>query len=129
MEFYLNYAWMFAAVASVCLWLRLDRHSLESRHMQFVGLFLFVVMLFPVISVTDDMWTVQSPAETKTFDRRHQRAASPHPAFQGIAALPDRASAEKGFDSQPFGALLHAPLLAADSPAFDPIQNRPPPWA
>jgi hypothetical protein len=129
MELYLNYAWMCAAVTSACLWVRLGRRTLVHQHLSLVGLFLFIVILFPVISVTDDLWSVQNPAEAKTFQLREQRATSLHSASPGIEALLSRANAEFNFEPQRVSALLYGPLLAVDHPAPGPIQNRPPPWA
>lgn len=97
--------------------------------MQFVGLFMFIVILFPVISVTDDIWLIQSPAETKTFQSHDEHAASVHSVFPGMAALPDRAASQLSLHPQRFGALFDFSLLAFDNPALDPLQNRPPPWA
>jgi hypothetical protein len=129
MELYLNYVWVLAATASACLWLRRGRRTVVHKRLSLVGLFLFIIILFLVISVSDDLWSFQNPAETKTFQLRDQRVACLHSVFPGIAARPDRAGTELSFDSQPFGALLHAPLLAVDNPALDPLQNRLPPWA
>jgi hypothetical protein len=127
MELYFNYVWVLAATASACLWLRHGRRTVVNKRLSPVGLFPLIVILFPVISVSDDLWSVRNPAETKTFELRDQRAACPHSVFPGIAALPGRAGAELSFDPQPFGALFRAPLLDVDDPALDPLQNRLPP--
>jgi len=129
MGLHLNFAWMFAAVAIACIWLRLGRRSPESWHMQFVGLILVIVILLPRIVVTGHRSSTHSPGETKTFQFREQCAAGSHSAFMAIPVLLERATAELSFDSHPFGALLHAPFLAFDNPSLDSIQNRPPPWA
>jgi hypothetical protein len=127
MELYLNYAWMFAAIASVCLWVPLGRRRLLNRDLSLVGLFLFIAILFPVISVTDDLWSIQNPAEAKISQLRERGATSPHSASSGVTDLHYRATADLGFDRQQLGALLYAPLLAVDHRAPDPIQKRPPP--
>lgn len=129
MELYLNFAWLFAAVAIACVWLRLGRRTPESRHIQIVALILIIVILFPVISATDDLASIQSPAEIKKFQFREKCAAGSHSAFKAIPVLLERGTAELSFDSHPFGALLHAPFLAFDNPSLDSIRNRPPPWA
>jgi hypothetical protein len=106
MELYLNYVWVLAGTASAYLWLRRGQRTVVNKRLSLVGLFLFIVILFPVISVTDDLWSVQNPAETKIFELRDQCAACPHSVFPGIAALPGRAGAALSIDPQPFGALL-----------------------
>jgi len=129
MDLYLSYAWMFAAVASACLWLRPGRRTLESRHIQFLGLFVFIVILFPVISVTDGLRSIHSPAETKTVQLNDEHAARALSVLPEFAPLPGRVAARLSFHPQRSGPLLHLPLLALDNPALDPLQNRPPPWA
>jgi len=129
MELYLNYVWVLAGTASACLWLLPGQRTAVHKSWSLVGLFLFILMLFPAVSVTDDLWSFQNPAETRTFEFRDQRAACPHSVFLESAALPGRAGAELTFHPEQFGALLHASLIAVDNPALDPIQNRPPPQA
>jgi hypothetical protein len=129
MEMYLSYAWMFVAVASACLWLQPGRRSLESRRMQFLGLFLFTVILFPVISLTDGLRSIHSPADNRTVQVHDEHAASAHAIFPGIAALRNRVAARLNFHPQRNEASLYISLLLFDNPALDPLQNRPPPWA
>ena len=125
MELYLNCVWVLTA--SVSVWLRLGRCTLISRHLSFVGLFLFIVILFPVISVSDDLWSIRSPAQAKTLERRNDWATRPHSAFAAIIALPEPDVAQLNFGFQRIAASLHGPLLAVENPARGPIRNRPSP--
>jgi hypothetical protein len=75
MELFLNSAWALLAVAIVYLWLRLGRRAVSERQMSFVALVMLIVILFPVISVSDDLWSIQNPAETDTCQRRDHCAA------------------------------------------------------
>jgi hypothetical protein len=97
--------------------------------MQFVALAVLILILFPVISVTDDLQAAQNPAETDCCLRRNHACSTPHSIIPAIAALPLPVFAELSF-----GALhvvapgsLPAPLL--ENPALAPVQNRPPPAA
>lgn len=130
MELYLNnYVWLLVALASVCFWLRLGQCTRVNRRLSFIGLFLFIVILFLVISVSDDLWSIQNPAQAKTLQRRDDCETRPHSAFTAITALPESAVAELSFGFQRLDASLYAPLLAVVNPALNPVQNRPPPQA
>lgn len=128
MELLLNSVWALVAIASVCLWLRLGRRT-DAKRLSFVALAMLIVMLFPVISVSDDLWSIQNPAETVTCQRRDHRAVCPHSIYPAIAAPPEAAGVELSFSFQHLGAPRHIPLLAVENPALGPIQSRPPPTA
>lgn len=121
MELYLNFVW--AMVASASVWLWRGRRTLVNRRMSFVGLFLFIVILFPLISVSDDLWSIRNPAQAKTLERRNDRATRPHSAFAAIIALPEPGVAQLNFGFQRLGASLHAPILAVNKPALDPSRT------
>jgi hypothetical protein len=112
-----------------CLWLRFASQTGPDRRLQFVALAVLLLILFPVISVTDDLQAAQNPAEADCLVRRDHRCATPHSILPPIAALPLPAIIGPNF-----GVLLlkvpgslHDPVF--DSPALAPIQNRPPPAA
>jgi len=108
MELSLDYVWAVAAITSVCLWLRLGRSILVSRCLSVVGLFPFIVILFPAISIGDDLRSIPNPAQTKTFQLRDQRENRPHSAFTAIAALPEPAVVHLSFGFQQLGVSQHA---------------------
>ncbi len=129
MELFLNSAWMLMATAIVYLWLRLGRRTPAERHMSFVALVMLIVILFPVISVSDDLWSIQNPAETDTCQRRDHRASSPHSISTGSVALHETPGAELSFAVQRLDAPRQIQLRANYIPALHSIQNRPPPAA
>jgi hypothetical protein len=129
MELFLNFTWMIVAIISGCLWLRLGRRAIADRRMSFVGLVMLIVILFPVISVSDDLWSIQNPAETDTCQRRDHLASSHHCLFPALTALPQPTFAELNFEFRHLDALFEIPSRAVDNPALFPIQNRPPPAA
>jgi len=129
MELVLNLAWVLLATLMFCLWSRFGPRAGADKRMQFVALALLILILFPVISVTDDLQAAQNPAETDSCLRRDHMVASPHSIFPPVAALPLPVFAEPSFGILRIAApgSLRAPVV--DRPVFAPIQNRPPPVA
>jgi hypothetical protein len=128
MELFLNSAWAFVAFVSLCLWLRFEKREKRQRWLPFVALAMLLVLLFPVISVSDDLWAMQNPAEVDSAVRRDHvpgahyahfpAVALPEAAFSGVALVADRSIAP---------SFHHAP--PAQSPFAHAIQSRPPPAA
>jgi len=97
--------------------------------MQFVALLVLLLILFPVISVTDDLQVAQNPAEPDCCLRRDHVVSNAHSVFPAVAALPAPVFAEF-----PLAILYSAvpgdrPVRVAGIPALDSIQSRPPPVA
>jgi hypothetical protein len=131
MELFLNSAWALLAIASVCLWIRLDQRDGAERRSPLIALALLIVILFPVISVSDDLQVLQNPAESDTFQcqRRDCLALCPHSIHPAIAALPEPFYSEAAWSFQRNEAGPNFDSRAVENPAFDAIQNRPPPAA
>ncbi|MGA2051127.1 MAG: hypothetical protein ABSG96_25835 [Terracidiphilus sp.] len=129
MELALNLAWAFLAAVMVCLWLRRAPRSGIDRRLQFVALAVLLLILFPVVSVSDDLQAAQNPAEADCLVRRDHACSTPHSMLPHVAAMPLPIFAGLSF------AVLHrsisgTPLVrVSDHPALAPIQNRPPPVA
>ena len=134
MELFLNLAWVALAALMFCLWLRFaprtgpNRHT-EKRRAQFVALAVLLLILFPVISVTDDLQAIQNPAETDTCLRRGHLVFNAHSIFPAVAALPLPIFAELSVGIQRIPAPGGLPAPVFDHPALARIQNRPPPAA
>jgi hypothetical protein len=129
MELFLNLAGLLVAVAMFCLWLRWAPREGLDRQTQLVALAVLILLLFPVISVTDDLMAVQNPAETDSSLRLDHLVSGVRPVSPVAAGLPAELVAE-----QPFFCLrLVAPgafeAPQVDSPAMAPIESRPPPIA
>jgi hypothetical protein len=129
MEIFLNFAWVLLAAWMVVLWLRYGPRTGEDRRMQLVALAVLVLILLPVISVTDDLMALQNPAEADCCLRRDQLAASPHFIFPAPAALPQSFAADLVQYSRHIAAPGEIPAPHAYEPALASIQNRPPPSA
>lgn len=128
MELFLKFGWVLLSALMFCLWLRFGTRKGGGR-MQFVALAVLLLILFPVISVTDDLQAMQNPAETGSCQRRDHGYASPHSASSPVSALPLPAFAELflGLQRAPASRSFAAPVI--DLSGRHPIQNRPPPAA
>ncbi len=134
MELFLNLAWVVLAALMFCLWLRFSprngpERQIEDGRAQFVALAVLILILFPVISVTDDLQASQNPAETDSCQRRDHVVSSAHSIFPAVAALPVPVFSELSFGILRFVAPGSLPTPLIDLPAMAPIQNRPPPAA
>lgn len=129
MELVLNLAWALSAIGIVCLWLRFGHHANSGRRTQIVALAVLILILFPVISVTDDLQAVQNPAEVDTCLRRCHVATDPHCIFPAVAAPPLPAIDALSIGFLQLVAPGHFVSPVVDHPGLASIQNRPPPVA
>src|ERR1035437_9485430 len=150
MELILNLVWALLAIVLVRLWLRHAPSKSTSTRTQLAALAMLIVILLPVISVTDDLQTIQNPAELDCCARRNHAASCPQSIFPAVATLPPPvfaalsspksffppvatlpppvfAELSFGFSGFATPGHPHAPLVKI--PALSPIQNRPPPTA
>jgi hypothetical protein len=130
-ELFLNLAGASAAIALFCLWLWSARSANSigaNRKTQLVALVLLILIIFPIISVTDDLLAAANPAETDVLLRRDHEfsgfiAAIPPVLHPDESALPEAAATRWRL----IASLLQFSL--PDAPALAPIENRPPPAA
>jgi hypothetical protein len=131
MELLLNFAWVLLAALLFCLWLGLapGTGTGTSRRMQLVALAVLLLILFPVISVTDDLQAVQNPAEADCMVRRDHPCSTPHATPAPITALPLPVVAGLSFGvlSLAIPGSPQDPVI--NHPALAPIESRPPPAA
>jgi hypothetical protein len=129
MEFALNTGWVLLAALMFCLWLRFGPRTGTDRRLQFVALALLILILFPVISVTDDLLAAQNPAEVDSCLRRDHATSTPHSIFPAAATLPPSIVAEIPFGFLRFTAPRELSAPTVDHPGLEDLQNRPPPAA
>ncbi|MGA2808431.1 MAG: hypothetical protein ABSE87_09860 [Terracidiphilus sp.] len=129
MELTLNLVWALLAAVIVNQWLRHAPSNGARRSTQLAALTMLIVILFPVISVTDDLVAAQNPAEADCCLRRDHVVSSGHSIFPAVAALPPPIFAELSFGFLCFAAPGHIPVPPGSNPAMAAIQNRPPPVA
>jgi hypothetical protein len=129
MELALNLGWMLLGALLLCLWLRFAPRTGTDRRTQFVALAVLVLVLFPVISMTDDVLAAQNPAEPDTCLRRDHVVSPGHSIIPAAAAPPQPVFAELSFGFLRFAAPRNLPVPVIDHPGLKTIQNRPPPAA
>ena len=129
MELTLNLTWLVLTALMCGLWVRYAPLKGASWRAQVVALALVLLILFPVISVTDDLIFAQNPAETDSLQRKGQAVenanGAPHPVLSFILST----IAEPVSESAKFMQQGQLPVLKAMVPAMGSIQNRPPPAA
>lgn len=131
MELLLNLSWLAVAGALVCLWFRSAGQDHPERRRQWIAMAVLIAILFPVISVSDDLLAVQNASETdNSYLRRDQVLPSGthtiQPAHTFIAAA---IFAGIALQFLRFVAPSFLPATRPDRPEFTCIENRPPPSA
>jgi hypothetical protein len=129
-EILLNITWAVCSLILIRFWMRRGISKPIPRHTQFLALGMTLLLLLPVISLSDDLLAMQAPAETDTCVRRVQQSDNLHPVNWPLAS------------AQPPSIYLPAliGLVAMQLPpreerAVPPdtvlffIENRPPPHA
>ena len=129
MELVLNLGWILTASLMICVWLRFAPRTAANGRKQFVALAMLILILFPVISVTDDLQTAQYPAVVDSSQRRDHVGSGPHSFFPAVTTLPPPVFAGVFFGLPRFSAPPNLPAPLMDHPALASIQIRPPPVA
>lgn len=129
MEIFLNFAWVLLAGVLVRQWLCHAPRESASRRVQVAAVAMLILILLPVISVTDDLQTAQSPAEVTVYMRRGHTAVSPHSIHFVVAMLPPVIFVGLFSGYQRLAAPFRLSIPTVENPALAAIQNRPPPTA
>jgi hypothetical protein len=128
-EILLNLAWAALALLLVGLWLRIGDRTGADRRRQIVAIVVLIAILFPVISVSDDLMAVQNATEQDGSQRRDHLASPSAHAVLPFAAIVSVLNLDSGFGSVRFLATHNLPLPSIDHPELASIENRPPPSA
>lgn len=129
MELTLNIGWALVTALMAGLWLRFGVREGTSRRTQWVALGLLVLILFPVISVSDDLQAAQNPAEADCCVRRDYAVADSHSMLPITVALIQPVVTELSLGSPGFAMPSDLPLAADSLSILWAIDNRPPPAA
>ena len=89
MEIILNIAWAVCSLGLVWFWLRSSTCERVPRRTQVLALMMVVLLLLPVISLSDDLLAAQGPVETDSCLRRAIHLDLWHPSVMPtVLALP-----------------------------------------
>jgi hypothetical protein len=132
MEVALNIVWAVLAAVMIRLWWLYARREGANRWAQPVALAMTLLILFPAISMTDDLLAVQNPAIADVFDgclRRDRAVNGQHSDFPAAAGLPVPVLSELHFGFLRSALSFNLQIPTVDNPSLDSIQSRPPPAA
>jgi hypothetical protein len=145
-EILLNCVWLMFGLSLIATWSALgrrqavlrsaaDAHSQPSRRVQFVALLMLVILLFPVISLTDDLARCTAPQETERALRLHDRLNDALDASPSGPALLPTSTVWTQRIAAAFRQVSHQPVEAAVELSSSceatrlPVESRPPPAA
>jgi hypothetical protein len=131
-ELFLNLAGFLVAIGLVCFWVRTShsgRNRGSSCSVQAIALCLLILILFPVISVTDDLMAAQNPAETDSLQRRNLQISFLHLSVLSAALPLEAFRMPTSVDAWSRIAQRDEAISSPSAPALAPIENRPPPCA
>jgi hypothetical protein len=128
-EIFLNLAWAVLAVTLVALWLRTGSPTGHSRRSQIISIAVLIAILFPVISVSDDLMAAQNPAETDNCQRRDHLASGGAHALLAAVTEPPPILTGVAFSFLQYVSPGQPAPRVVDLPALTSISNRPPPAA
>ena len=130
MELFLNLAWMLVAGIIMCLWLRSEDRSKPDRRRQLIAMAVLIAILFPVISVSDDLLAMQNASEADNYPRRNLLVpSSNHPVQPALAMMAAVIFAAVGFGFMRFAAPSILSVKGPEHPALASSENRAPPVA
>ncbi len=112
----------------MCLWLRGECGSTPDRRRQLIAILVLIAILFPAISVSDDLLAVQNAYEADNYLRRdHMASPGTYPVQPAIAMTVAFVFGGLGFAFLRFVAPGVLPVRGLDHPELASIANRPPP--
>jgi hypothetical protein len=127
METIFNLIWVLLATVIVRLWVSCGSRDGTNWSTQIAAVVLLILILFPVISVTDDLMATQNFAEDVFSARRDHAAAGSHSIHSTAAILPPAFGAGLFWGFFRHAAPSDLPAHAGNNPTLAAIRNRPPP--
>lgn len=130
MELFLNLAWLLLAGALLGLWLQREVRPETGRRRQLIAIAVLIAILFPVISVSDDLLTVQTAFEADNYQRRdHVVPSNNYPVPPALTIIAAVILAELGFGPTRLAPPSAVPVHVPEYPEWACVGNRPPPLA
>ena len=128
MELILNLAWLLVAGALVHLWLEGGGRNNTHWRAQLIAIFVLIAILFPVISMSDDLLAVQNTGEADNYLRRdHLVAPDGNPVQPALAIIAAVTFAGFSLAFVRYAAASPRTSKLPQYPDVTNIYNRPPP--
>jgi hypothetical protein len=127
MELTLNLAWMVLVTLMSWLWICRTPREDEGRWTQFVALAVIILIMFPAISMTDDLMAAQNLAETSSCQRKDHVCPDAIPTHHAVSDLFLPVVAVLYPGSLTSNSPDNRATASAKTPAVASIQTRPPP--
>jgi len=128
MEIILNFAWALCSLGLILLWARSPQSNPVPRRTQIFALAMVVLLLLPVISLSDDLMAMQGPAETDTCLRRALHSSDLHPSVASACwALPAPVVTGLSWSGFSQDALESYHWIAKPNSLPRSLDSRPPP--
>ena len=128
MEILLNITWALCSLALVAFWMRRGASHTGSRKTQMLALGMVVLLLLPVISLSDDLIAMQGPAETDTNVRRALHPDNIHPSPAPVSlALPQEIVTSFSISGHSQYDLYAASIARPATLLIRSLESRPPP--
>src|SRR5215469_14853472 len=130
MELFLNLAWLHLAGALLYLWLQGNVRTKADVGKQFIAIVVLIAILFPVVSMSDDLLAVQNAFEADNYPPRDHLVPANNPPVQpALIMIAAVIFAGLGFGFGRFTVPDLVPLPQPEHPQLVSIGNRPPPLA
>jgi hypothetical protein len=130
MEIILNLAWVLCALGLFWFWARAGVSDSASRKTQILALGMVVLLLLPVISLSDDLIAMQGPAESDMCLRRALHADESHPSVIPHAmAMPEQLFIALSIGGLPQKTVELPRVMPPQTSFIRSLDSRPPPRA
>jgi len=130
MEIVLNIAWLLCSLGLIWFWARSNRSGRIPRKTQMLALAMVVLLLLPVISLSDDLMAMQGPAEADTSMRKALHTDEGHLQMPPTSfVLPELVFALLPLSGASQVAIQNASLAPAPPMLIRSLDRRPPPRA
>ena len=114
----------------MCVWLRVGAEKDTDPRRQTIAIAVLIAILFPTISMSDDLLAIQNAVEADSYLRRDNLLPSnTYPVQPILAVIATTFFLGLGFGSSRFSAPTLLPNLQLSRLEIGAIENRPPPRA
>jgi hypothetical protein len=128
-DLFLNCAWGLIALVGMDHWLRTWRKNSASHRASLAALITILVILFPVISLNDDLYFAQNLSDIDSVGCSSRPISSAHSFFPAIPDLPELAIRAMSLGALRPRVLESVSVPSVGNPARNPVWSRPPPFA